>query len=117
MGKRHKALQNELSRMDILHRRTCASVLHPFSHPSGLTVSFCYRRRRRYDEARKIYRDISMKNLDWPEAVWEAWVSFEQLYGTLEQIEDALDRVQRAQTQVNARRAKVRRIHHPPAPS
>ncbi|KAI0771140.1 RNA-binding protein Prp24 [Trametes elegans] len=59
-----------------------------------------------HDDARKVFRDIAMKNLDWPEAVWDAWLAFEQLYGSVEQIEDALDRVERAQTQVNARRAK-----------
>ena len=61
-----------------------------------------------HGEARKIYKDIVGKNLDWPEMIWEAWVAFEQLHGTIQELEDALDRVQRAQTQVNARRAKVR---------
>ncbi|KAI9057468.1 RNA-binding protein Prp24 [Trametes sanguinea] len=59
-----------------------------------------------YDDARKVFRDIAAKNIDWSEAVWEAWISFEQLHGTVEDIEDALDRVERAQFQVNARRAK-----------
>lgn len=59
-----------------------------------------------YDDARKTFRDIAGKNLDWPEAIWEAWITFEQLHGTVEQIEEALDRVERAQVQVNNRRAK-----------
>ncbi|KAI8978842.1 RNA-binding protein Prp24 [Trametes punicea] len=59
-----------------------------------------------FEDARKVFRDIAMKNLDWPEAIWEAWITFEQLYGTVEEIEDALDRIERAQTQVNNRRAK-----------
>ncbi|KAI0632486.1 RNA-binding protein Prp24 [Trametes polyzona] len=59
-----------------------------------------------YDDARKVFRDIAAKNLDWSEAVWDAWVSFEQLHGSVDDIEDALDRIERAQTQVNARRAK-----------
>lgn len=50
-----------------------------------------------------------MKNLDWPEAIWDAWISFEQLHGSVIELEDALDRIQRAQTQVNNRRAKVRK--------
>ncbi|EJF56678.1 RNA-binding protein Prp24 [Dichomitus squalens LYAD-421 SS1] len=61
---------------------------------------------RMYDDARKVFRDVANKNLDWPEAVWEAWIAFEHLHGTVEQIEDALDRVERAQVQVNNRRAK-----------
>ncbi|KAI0669180.1 RNA-binding protein Prp24 [Trametes maxima] len=63
-------------------------------------------KQRMYEDARKVFRDIAPKHLDWPEAVWDAWVSFEQLYGSVEQIEEALDRVERAQIQVNARRAK-----------
>ena len=59
-----------------------------------------------YDDARKVFRDIANKNLDWPEAIWESWVAFEQLHGSVEQLEDCLDRVERARTQVNARRAK-----------
>ncbi|OBZ68772.1 hypothetical protein A0H81_11060 [Grifola frondosa] len=63
-------------------------------------------KQRMYDDARKVFRDIAMKNLDWPEAIWEAWVTFEQLHGTVEGIDDCLDRIERAQLQVNARRAK-----------
>ncbi|KAI0916773.1 hypothetical protein AcW1_007863 [Taiwanofungus camphoratus] len=59
-----------------------------------------------YDDARKVFRDISMKNLDWPEAIWDAWLNFEQLYGSVEDIEDCLDRIERAQQQISARRAK-----------
>ena len=59
-----------------------------------------------YDDARKAFRDVANKNLDWPEVIWEAWISFEQLHGTVEQIDEALDRVERAQVQVNNRRAK-----------
>lgn len=61
-----------------------------------------------YDDVRKVYRDVAMKNLDWPEAIWEAWIAFEQLHGSVEQLEDCMDRVERARGQVNARRAKVR---------
>lgn len=48
-----------------------------------------------------------MKHHDWPEAVWEAWSSFEYLYGTVDQLEACLDQVEKGQYQVNARRAKV----------
>lgn len=47
-----------------------------------------------------------MKNLDWPEAVWDAWSSFEQLHGSVQEVEEALDRIEKAQTSVNTRRAK-----------
>ncbi|CCM02468.1 uncharacterized protein FIBRA_04567 [Fibroporia radiculosa] len=59
-----------------------------------------------YEDARKVFRDICMKNLDWPEAIWDAWINFEQLFGTVEEIEDCFDRIERANAQVAARRAK-----------
>ncbi|TFK52241.1 hypothetical protein OE88DRAFT_1657387 [Heliocybe sulcata] len=59
-----------------------------------------------YDKARAVYADISTKNVDWPEAIWQAWLSFEHLYGTVEEIEGCMDKIERAQNQVNARRAR-----------
>ncbi|KIP09711.1 hypothetical protein PHLGIDRAFT_22785 [Phlebiopsis gigantea 11061_1 CR5-6] len=57
-------------------------------------------------DARKAFKDVANKNLDWPEAVWDAWVSFEQVHGSLEELEECFDRVERARNQVNARRTK-----------
>ncbi|KAI0084788.1 hypothetical protein BDY19DRAFT_1077256 [Irpex rosettiformis] len=59
-----------------------------------------------YDQARNVFREIAPKNLDWPEAVWEAWTAFEQVHGSVEELEDCFDRIERAQKQVNAKRAK-----------
>ncbi|KAH9925424.1 RNA-binding protein Prp24 [Epithele typhae] len=59
-----------------------------------------------HSEARTVFKDIAMKNLDWPEAIWDAWVSFEQVNGTVQDLENALERIQKAQTQVNAKRAR-----------
>lgn len=68
----------------------------------------CYRSKQRlYPDARKAFKDVAGKNLDWPEAVWDAWVSFEQAHGSLDELDDCLDRVDRARNQVNAKRAKV----------
>ena len=69
-------------------------------------TAWIYSRGHMYDDARRVFRDVANKNLDWPKAVWEAWVSFEQLHGTVDQIEEALDRVERAQAQVNNKRAR-----------
>ena len=55
--------------------------------------------------------DIHTKQLDWPEALWEAWVSFEYLHGALEEIESCSDKIEKAQYQTNARRAKVNLLH------
>ena len=52
-------------------------------------------------------RSTLTPDLDWPEAVWQAWITFEQLHGSVAQLEDCLDRVNKARDQTNARRAKV----------
>ncbi len=45
--------------------------------------------------------------LDWPEILWEAWLSFEHSHGSAKEIQNTLDVVERARSQVEARRAKV----------
>lgn len=67
-----------------------------------------YRKLKQYDEARAIFSDVHKKKLDWPEAVWEAWISFEHLYGSVEDIESCLEKVEKARVQVNFYRARVR---------
>ncbi|KAF5389233.1 hypothetical protein D9757_003432 [Collybiopsis confluens] len=59
-----------------------------------------------HDEARKVLSDIVFKHIDWPEAIWEAWSLFEHLYGSVEHLEVCLDKIERAEYQVNVRRAK-----------
>ncbi|KAF9013425.1 hypothetical protein BDQ17DRAFT_1386973 [Cyathus striatus] len=60
----------------------------------------------RYDDARSIFNEVHTKQIDWPEAIWEAWISFEHLHGSVEQIQTCLDKVEKAQTQLNLKRAK-----------
>ena len=67
---------------------------------------FC-RKQEKYTEAREVLKDISTKNVDWPEAIWEAWLTFEHLHGSMTDLEACLDKIERAQQQVNTRRAKV----------
>ncbi len=54
-----------------------------------------------------MFADAANKRLDWPEAIFDAWESFEHLHGTLENLQDCLQKIERAQQQVNTRRAKV----------
>ncbi|KAJ7164661.1 hypothetical protein C8R43DRAFT_236103 [Mycena crocata] len=60
-----------------------------------------------HDKARKTFVDLHLKNLDWPEAIWEAWLAFEHLRGSVQQIEACGDKVEKAQYVVNTRRAKL----------
>jgi hypothetical protein len=39
--------------------------------------------------------------------LWEAWLTFEHSHGTVGEIQDALDVIERARVQVETRRAKV----------
>lgn len=48
-----------------------------------------------------------MKPMDWPEAIWEAWLAFEHLHGSVDEVDNCLDKIDKAQYQVNMKRAKV----------
>src|SRR6266850_822865 len=65
------------------------------------------RHQRDYEGVRKAFARAAKSQLDWPEMLWEAWLAFEHSHGTVGEIQDALDVVERARTQVEARRAKV----------
>ncbi|KAI9464990.1 hypothetical protein BJY52DRAFT_1247790 [Lactarius psammicola] len=59
-----------------------------------------------YNEARKVFTKVAKSPLEWPEMLWEAWLSFEHSHGSAKEVQNALDVVERARTQVEARRAK-----------
>ncbi|KAF8908958.1 hypothetical protein CPB84DRAFT_1766490 [Gymnopilus junonius] len=61
---------------------------------------------QKFDEARDEFSKVHSKQLDWPEAIWEAWISFEHLHGDLEQINACLDKIETAQYQTNMRRSR-----------
>lgn len=65
------------------------------------------RKQQRYDDVRAVYRDIAFKNIDWPEAIFDSWLTFEHMYGTVRSIQDCIDRTERAQKIAYARRMKV----------
>jgi hypothetical protein len=35
--------------------------------------------------------DIHTKQIDWPEAIWDAWALFEHLHGSVTDIENCLE--------------------------
>ncbi|KAF8134178.1 hypothetical protein K438DRAFT_1549063, partial [Mycena galopus ATCC 62051] len=45
-----------------------------------------------------------VRNLDWPETIWEAWLAFEHLHGSVQQINVCGDKVEKAQYLVNTQR-------------
>lgn len=65
------------------------------------------RKNDRADDARKVFQEVHRKHFDWPEAIWDAWVTFEHFHGTVEEINAAMDNIEKIRLQVNARRAKV----------
>ncbi|KAH9065212.1 hypothetical protein EDB87DRAFT_1594447 [Lactarius vividus] len=63
-------------------------------------------RQGNYNETRKVFTKVAKSPLEWPEMLWEAWLSFEHSHGSAKEVQNALDIVERARTQVEARRAK-----------
>jgi len=66
-----------------------------------------YSKQGNIEGARKIFDDVSTKQIDWPEAIFEAWTSFEHFYGTLDTIDVCYSKIWRAQGQLNDSRMKV----------
>lgn len=50
-----------------------------------------------HERARKVYKDAATptRNLDYPEALWANWIAFEEVHGSVEQLEHALKRVRK----------------------
>lgn len=69
-----------------------------------LTVSS---RTDHHDLARKTFQDMSTKNLDYPEALWDAWHNFEHAHGSLSYLEEAINKITQARAQLETRRARV----------
>ncbi|OAX42119.1 hypothetical protein K503DRAFT_734215 [Rhizopogon vinicolor AM-OR11-026] len=59
-----------------------------------------------HDLARQTFQDMSTKNLDYPEALWDAWHNFEHAHGSLTSLEEALNKMSQAKSQLEMRRAR-----------
>lgn len=59
--------------------------------------------------ARKAFKDAQGAHLalDYPEAVYEAWIAFEEIWGTSKDLEYALGRVRKMAAVLNDKRSKV----------
>ncbi|TFY81135.1 hypothetical protein EWM64_g2871 [Hericium alpestre] len=57
-------------------------------------------------QASRVFQSIANKDLDWPEAVWEAWIAHEIAHGSVTSLESSLDWIDRARARVNGKRAK-----------
>ena len=67
------------------------------------------RKSQAIEDARKVFSEQSLqKEMDWPEAIWEAWVLFEHSHGSVEQLENCLDRIEKGRQLVQVMRYKVR---------
>ncbi|KAH9980057.1 hypothetical protein BGW80DRAFT_1454599 [Lactifluus volemus] len=83
-----------------------AAKHHKTAYIPWLEYTNALEREGGYDEARKAFTKAAKSPLDWPEMLWEAWLAFEHSHGSAGDIQDALDVVERARGQVEARRAK-----------
>ncbi|KAL1745101.1 hypothetical protein HDZ31DRAFT_37139 [Schizophyllum fasciatum] len=83
-----------------------AAKAHKISYAVWLAYTDALIKQRNTDAARQVFSEVHGKHLDWPEAVWDAWLNFEHMHGSVDDIDDCLDKIERARYQVNARRAK-----------
>ncbi|KAJ6619546.1 hypothetical protein B0H10DRAFT_2367855 [Mycena sp. CBHHK59/15] len=80
-------------------------------HKTSYNTWTCYTdaliKNGQHNTARTTFVDLHLKNLDWPEAIWESWLAFEHLHGSVQQIDACGDKIEKAQYIVNTRRAKA----------
>jgi hypothetical protein len=60
-----------------------------------------------HDLARKTFQDMNTKNLDYPEALWDARHNFEHAHGSLSSLAEAINKITQAGAQPETRRARV----------
>ena len=90
--------------------QTGASDSRDHCASSPLSLSFLSTARSKQDDveaARKLFAAASKKRLDYPEYLFDAWVTLEHRDGTLDTLETALATVKREMNFVNARRQRV----------
>ncbi|KAG8906149.1 Splicing factor [Tulasnella sp. 403] len=75
-------------------------------------ASFLIKEVRDYDKARKVFKDAATpsRNLDYPQALWDAWLTFEEMHGTVEQHEYAMMRVRKMNDQLTKKIAETNRV-------
>jgi len=105
MGRRCEVLQEFVHPVARIHK--CARVRRATVSVSFRGLITPVRDLRDYEEARKAFAKATKSQLDWPEMIWEAWLAFEHSRGSVDEIQDASDTVERARVQVEAHRAKV----------
>lgn len=67
-----------------------------------------------YARAHKVYTEgCAIKGLDYPEYLLEAWITFENEYGVLADVDFALVKAKRQRKGLEKRRARVRRACSP----
>jgi hypothetical protein len=59
-----------------------------------------------FSQVREVFQNPQLKFVDWPEAIWEAWLLFENLHGSVQELETAIDKIEKFRGAVNAKRAR-----------
>jgi hypothetical protein len=73
-----------------------------------MIVTSSARRHDEYAKARTQFKIAIGRNVDWPEFIWTAWITFEDYYGTAESLNAAKARVGPLQEALAAQRQQVR---------
>jgi len=76
-----------------------------------ISAAECEARRGDLTRAREYYKKSSNIKLDYPEYLLEAWLTFEHHFGTLDDVEYAISKVNNLMKGINARRKRVSLLH------
>ncbi|EJT99026.1 hypothetical protein DACRYDRAFT_24111 [Dacryopinax primogenitus] len=71
----------------------------------SLYAQFIWQDLRDINRARRTYQEAAVRSqLDWPEAIFDAWIDFEHRFGTADEVEAALIRVKHLSDKVTTKR-------------
>ncbi|KAF8180447.1 hypothetical protein K438DRAFT_2021342 [Mycena galopus ATCC 62051] len=64
-----------------------AAKYYKTSYNAWISYTDALIKNRQHDMECNTLVDLHLKNLDWPEAIWEAWLAFNHLHGSVQQID------------------------------
>lgn len=60
-----------------------------------------------YSKARNVFKNLPYKTIDWPEQLWLEWINFENLYGSLDDIEECTEKISDYAAKLRTKREEV----------
>ncbi|OZJ05109.1 hypothetical protein BZG36_01382 [Bifiguratus adelaidae] len=101
-------IQETLFQDTVAATKTWDAIIKSHGKESEAFLSYIEfaKRHQDYRKVRSLFKQASIKLIDWPERIWDAWIQFEHLYGSADTLLEAVLRTDRQRRIVNKKRAE-----------